>query len=82
MKQPLRLVYSDEPTRQMIALAEIEQEHRESKWTAFSEPRQNPLLDVDGILRKAGKYVVIDRPVSRYRRLWRWFVETLRAIPR
>lgn len=69
--KPLRLVDHDEPTRQMIELARIDQEHRDSKWTPCETPRGH--FDVDGILaRSEPRYAPTDKPIPYWRKILRW----------
>lgn len=70
--KPLRLVHDGEPTRQIIALAEIEREHKKSKWTAFDEPRKRPALDTDDVLRRAAFVPTVEPQGKWYRRLVEW----------
>jgi hypothetical protein len=63
-----------EPTRQDIFMAEIAQENREARWTPISEPQINPTFDPDEILERASRYVILDTPIPRWRRLLRWFL--------
>jgi hypothetical protein len=72
MNKPLRLVDHDEPTRTEIAMAEIEQNHRETKWTPCETPQGH--FDVDGILaRSEPRYAILDRPHP-------WYFKLLRRI--
>lgn len=71
--KPLRLVDQDEPTRAEIAMAEIEQEHREAKWTRISEPQKSPAFPTDEILARSElRYAIIDRPRPWRRKLTDW----------
>lgn len=69
-----RLIDSvDEPSRQMIAIAEIEQSMREwsqQGWHPIEITADNP-LDVDAVCERSYKVVVVDGPVP-WRRLLRW----------
>lgn len=72
----LRLIDADEPTREQIAQARMEQSWREwtgingQPWQPFSEPRERPTLDTDDVLRRTYR-VEVDKPAPRWRRLWR-----------
>jgi len=70
--KPLRLVDSEEPTRAEIAMAEIDQEHREAKWTPFSEPQKNPTFNPDEVLDRAARYAMTEKPAPAWRKLVRW----------
>lgn len=71
----LRLLEAEEPTRQQIALAAIEQNQREwSKqgWHPITTTDDVP-LPVDEIQRRSYKVIVVDGRVPWWRRLWRWW---------
>lgn len=76
-RQPLRLIDADEPTPQQIALARIEQSHREwsgpngKPWQPFSEAREKPTLDTDSVLQRTYR-VEAGRRTPLWRRAWRW----------
>lgn len=64
---------SDNVSRQDIAMAEIDQEHREAKWTPYCDPQSGwPVLEVDKTVRQATKYIVVDAPVPLWRKVWNW----------
>lgn len=76
---PLRLVDSDEPTREQIEMARMEQNWREwslAGWKPFNEPRDRPVLNPDDVLResdkKVARYAVLHLPIPRWRRVLRW----------
>lgn len=79
----LRLIDSEEPTREMIAQARMEQSWREwtgingQPWQPFSEPRERPTLDTDDVLRRTYR-AEVDRPVPLLRRLLRRLLQIVR----
>lgn len=75
MNRKLKLVDADEPSRQKIALAEIQQENREAKWTPFSESQKSPTFDPDKVLEASSvyKYAIIQAPFP-------WYIKLLRRL--
>ena len=82
-RKPLRLIDADipEPSRQMVALARVEQQHREyrSSNADVSNPQgwhpidisASKVLDTDKALLRSYKVVVVDGPLPWYRKLLR-----------
>jgi hypothetical protein len=77
MKSKLHLIDHDEPTRQQVAMARIEQAHREYRtdtgapWRPIEPPRGlSPLIRPEGMT--GCKVVVVDGSVPLWRKAWRW----------
>lgn len=83
MKQSLHLVDHDEPTPQQIAMARIEQSHREwsgpngKPWQPFSEARERPTLNADAVLRRTYR-IEVSRRTPWWRRVWRRLLQIVR----
>jgi hypothetical protein len=75
----LHLIDGDEPTREMVAIAKIEQNQSEwagpcgktDGWKPIETAADSP-LPVDEVQRKSYKVIVIDSPIPLWRRILRW----------
>lgn len=71
----LRLADAEDPTRQMVEMARIEQSHREwspQGWQPIDVVARNP-LDVDAVVARSYRVLVVtDAVVPWWRRALRW----------